>query len=581
MICKECGIQLPDIAKFCYKCGKTVSAEDLQNDFDPFGTDDGFIPEKKVIKKEASVKESDKEEASKKEDNKEETSEEASKEETGKQDSNEEETEDLEMLIEATIESDATDSTDKEESDKEESDKEESDEKDSDEKDTDEADSDEEEAPANTGFKIMRNPDYVPPEVEEEKPFYEEHVNYEELREQRAAKMEKRMQIVSVIVGIAVLIGIGLFAFSKYANHKDYTEKYDAAQALYDAGDYEGAFAAFGELVEHKGADEEEMVCKQFDCLQAIGDEARARDFAYNACRKYSSDNIRKLLSAVSTSGTATKAPATIAPTVEPTTEPTIEPTIEPTVAPTIEPTVAPTEEPNNEPTETPEDEPETPVVDYTAYEDTFVELYTGMETLRNSATPIDALRVMITEEYAKVKASGKNIYYFDGKFATEVGTADNVLMVCPEGYAYFGSMTEGKASGAGVYMSANKSDKGIAYCYYRGLWENGVPNGAGIIEKIDDETGIKTVTTTKFVAGVYDGNVVVTNYRGNEELDKTTYSIVEGVPTPVQDEAGNNITVDGKPVIGYTVSSTGEQTEVTWDGTTKFVVEGYEYFVK
>ena len=195
MICKECGTELPDIAKFCYRCGKTVGSVDLQDDFDPFGTDDGVMPVKAVApavaKADESVKEVDVEVV----------------EETVEEVDVEEAVAPVETVAEAAKEASVKEEAEAESEKTEET---------TEEKEMIEgAEEAEEAAKANKGFKIMRNPDYVPPEVEEEKPFYEEHVNYEELREQRAAKMEKRMQILSIFIGIAVLIGIGIFAYTK------------------------------------------------------------------------------------------------------------------------------------------------------------------------------------------------------------------------------------------------------------------------------------------------------------------------------------------------------------------------------
>lgn len=561
MVCKECGTQLPDIAKFCYKCGKTVDSAGLQEEFDPFGTEE-IIPvtnSAKTNKENMEVKVDDQtqDKEDKNEDVKE-VDESVEKEETKSEMVSESEDVEEEITTSEKTE-DAEEKSDDETSKDENSEGEKS-----------QTEEDQEDAPANSGFKIMINPDYVPPEVEEEKPFYEDHVNYEEIREQHAAKMEKRMQVLSVIIGIAVLIGIGLFVFDRYTASQDFDEKYTAAQALYDAGDYEGAFNAFGELVEHKGADEEEMVIKQFECLQAIGDNVRARDFAIDACREYSSDNIRKLLDAVNLdSGSGSKPSNTPAPSQTP------------SEAPSESPSEAPTETPSEAPVVTPSpvpEEPDVPMVDYTAYEDTFAQLYTGMDELMTKSNPIAALRVMITEDFAMLCTYKKTVYYSNAQFSETVTDADKVLMLCDNGYVYYGRIKGGKPDIAGVYMQAVKGESGITYTYYRGLWANGYPNGAGKIEKYDGATGTKTVISGGFAMGYYEGDMKITNYKGNTVVSSGSYNIVAGTPTVLKDTAGNDIKDGTQSVIGYVTNEAGTTTNILWDGTTKYMVEGLVY---
>ena len=598
MTCKECGAQLPDIAKFCYKCGKTIDVAGVQEDFDPFGTVDvEEIPKKttenavkeieevqEVIPEEVddAEKEAVEEEAVAKEEN---VSEENASEENGE----EEITEDAE---------------------------------------------DEEEGTQNKGFKIMINPDYVPPEVEEEKPFYEEHVNYEELREERAAKMEKKMQVFSVFVAIAVVIGLGLFIFGKFTVNKDFKEKLSAADKLYEAGDYEAAFNAYGDLVEHKGADEEEMVIKQFECLQAIGDEARARDFAFNACRKYSSNNIRKLLDAVGSGGSQTAKPSqspqasvapSTAPSEVPSETPSEAPSETPSEVPSETPSEAPSETPSEVPSETPSEAPsevpsetpsqvpsETPsqvpsqapsevpsqvpsqapttppsqspneedsaIGDYTAYEDTVASLSEAMGQAKLSSSCIEAIRVMITEEYAALCAKGQDVYYVDGKFVAQPADGDSVLMVCEKGCAYFGGFAAGKKSGAGVYLKVTQSDAGISYYFYRGVWAENYPNGAGNIEKLSATTGIKTVISTTFENGYYNGEMKIAMTKGATNMGEGTCTVEQGTPVVLKDEAGNEIKSGEKSVIGYLVGEDGSKTEILWDGASKYCVEGLTY---
>ena len=432
----------------------------------------------------------------------------------------------------------------------------------------------------------MINPDYVPPEVEEEKPFYEEHVNYEELREERAAKMEKKMQIFSVFVAIAVVIGLGLFIFGKFTANKDFKEKLSAADKLYEAGDYEAAFNAYGDLVEHKGADAEEMVIKQFECLQAIGDEARARDFAFNACRKYSSSNIRKLLDAVGSGGSQTAKPsqspqASVAPSTAPSEVPSETPSEAPSEVPSEAPSETPSETPSDEPTTPPSQSPneeDSAIGDYTAYEDTVASLSEAMGQAKLSSSCIEAIRVMITEEYAALCAKGQDVYYVDGKFVAQPADGDSVLMVCEKGCAYFGGFAAGKKSGAGVYLKVTQSDAGISYYFYRGVWAENYPNGAGNIEKISATTGIKTVISTTFENGYYNGEMKIAMTKGATNLGEGTCTVEQGTPVVLKDEAGNEIKSGEKSVIGYLVGEDGSKTEILWDGASKYCVEGLTY---
>ncbi len=559
MVCKECGTQLPDGAKFCYKCGKTI---DASNDVVEDTTK--ALQEDSLEEKQDKVAEEDKVEDKK-------------GEETVDEESSKESAEVSEGELDEP--SDSEDELD-EPSDSE-----------------DDADGEEEEV--NKGFKIMINPDYVPPEVEEEKPFYEDHVNYEEIREQHAAKMEKRMQVLSVIIAIAVVLGVGAFFFFKFTSSQDYEEKLAQAEALFEDGDYEAAFLAFGELEKHGSADPEEMVMKQVDCLQAIGNNTRTRDFVILKVREYSSDEIRKLLDVItSTSTVPTNTPApsdspvaseTPAPSDSPvaseTPAPSDSPVASETPAPSDSPVVSETPAPSDSPvasetptpTQTPDGE-DAPMTDYTAYEDTFSKLAQAMSEVKDEKNISPVASVLVTEEYTKICEYKKDVYYAEGTISNKPIDGDGVMVVLANGYVYYGSVVNGSLSKEGILLGMDILEGVVkGYYMYKGQWENGYPNGTGMITK-QDESGIKKRIGVTFEKGYYNGKMAEIQFLGNVQAGRVDFEVVAGVPVVLKDEAGNDIKKDNLVVVGYYVDKDGNKSEVTWDGVTKLCVEGLVY---
>lgn len=98
------------------------------------------------------------------------------------------------------------------------------------------------------------------PVVEETAPVFETPVAAEEVTEApKKAKKEKKGKkggvIIAIVLAVVLLAGAGVGAFF-FLDNKNKTEAYEEAEALLEAGDYEGALAAFEELGSFDDAEE-------------------------------------------------------------------------------------------------------------------------------------------------------------------------------------------------------------------------------------------------------------------------------------------------------------------------------------
>lgn len=110
---------------------------------------------------------------------------------------------------------------------------------------------------------LASEPCYVPPVEEEPAPVAAEEVTE---APRKAKKGKKTGVIIAIVLAVVLLAGAGVGVFL-YMDNQSKTEAYEEAEALLEAGDYEGALAAFEDLGSFSDAEErvEELTQLQED----------------------------------------------------------------------------------------------------------------------------------------------------------------------------------------------------------------------------------------------------------------------------------------------------------------------------
>ena len=626
MICKNCGTTLPDIAKFCFICGKTITPLDDNSDeknIDDNADSDAVSTENNDSADEHSA---DKEREDVAESEAKEEQESAPKEVDGEENVEEEADEVVEdnvaneeAVAEQTTETEnsQTDSSDKKTKDSDESketkeSKDSSEDKSLDDKkdsvtqdDEEEKEEKKEKKDTNTGgYRIMVNPDYVPPEIPEEKPLFVEHIDYQSIYAKKAEKIEKILLRVGTVVGIlAVAAGIGFAGYKLYNSHQ-FNSVMDTARNQYNAGNYEQAITTLNDAKQMKGADENEVVSLLADVYvdmddydtamqeilkvynqtgdadlykkyQSIKEDADAYNFDEEdiVYKDEGSDEFQELISQARELVSSGDYDGAIEKCKE---AGKIDDTLESVY---LVYATAYANKNNYEMAVTILDKGITTLNekagksvsnDYRKllkkyksvgerleeYSDLMKNLYKSMGEVVTINSVKNAVDILTSDDYSDASAISHVTYYTEEKGFTDSISEGKGMAVYNNGYVYYGDFKDGKRVGNGIFMAASNEDDNIKYNLYKGEWSNNLPEGKGTIiyvENFSTDDMAMSVTTGTFKAGYEDGKMNRNKTVAGTKWGNMEYSVKKGVPVALKDDKGKVIaTPEGKAVLGY-----------------------------
>ncbi len=639
MICKNCGTTLPDIAKFCFICGKTITPLDDNSDeknIDDNADSDAVSTENNDSADEHSA---DKEREDVAESEAKEEQESAPKEVDGEENVEEEADEVVEdnvaneeAVAEQTTETGTSqndsseDNKDSKESNDSKEDKSSNDKKDSATQDDEEKE--EEKKDTNTGgYRIMVNPDYVPPEIPEEKPLFVEHIDYQSIYAKKAEKIEKILLRVGTVVGIlAVAAGIGFAGYKLYNSHQ-FNSVMDTARNQYNAGNYEQAITTLNDAKQMKGADENEVVSLLADVYvdmddydtamqeilkvynqtgdadlykkyQSIKEDADAYNFDEEdiVYKDEGSDEFQELISQARELVSSGDYDGAIEKCKE---AGKMDDTLEAVylvyasayakkndyeMAVTILDkgiTIL-----NEKAGKSVSDDYNKLLKKYKSvgerleeYADLMNNLYKSMDEVFAISSVKNAIDILTGDDFSDASAISEVTYYTEENGFINSISAGKGLAVYKNGYVYYGEFKNGKREGNGVLMAASNEDDNIKYNLYKGEWSNDLPEGKGSIiyvENFSTDDMAMSATAGTFKAGYEDGKMSRNKTVAGTKWGTMEYSVKQGVPVPLRDYKGQIVTnKDGKEVLGYHYFNDKQTHVVTIVEGSLFGVEG------
>lgn len=573
--CKYCGTQLPDVAKFCFICGKVVEGDS--------------VPEKK--------------------------NEEENNIGMNEIDDSVEEVYNVDSKVAESIEYEPLEVEHEIEEFKEEYEADESKEENfhDSSKDDDEEGHEEEKG----GYSIMVNPDYVPPEPEEEIVLFAEHIDYQSIYREKADRIEKIVvKIGTVACIIAVVAVVGFLGF-KFMSSKKFDKTIQEARSEYNAGNYELALSKIEEAKGIYTADEVEIGILQADVYVAQGENDKALSSileTYNNNRdkelynKYlsvknsieetddnaaddsndtsdmqdqgeltsaeeGSEEYLKLLgeaekfletgdfdSAINSCNEAVKVDATIESVYVVYAQACDGKKDYKKAAAILEVGV-----------DKLNDVGKSVSADYSnmlkkyqetaatleEYEKFYVKLYDVAKAFYSTTDISGLIKCVLDDEFKSVIANSQVTYYTQQSgFVSEISDGEG-MAVYNNGYLYYGSFKDGKRSGSGIFAAVAKDDEGkIKYNYYKGDWSGDLPNGKGTIfyaQEYGTPDIAVSITTGTFKNGYENGVMTRSKTVAGKKWGKMEYKVKDGVPQPLKDGKGNVVkNKDNLPVLGY-----------------------------
>lgn len=158
---------------------------------------------------------------------------------------------------------------------------------------------------------------------------------------------------------------------------------------------------------------------------------------------------------------------------------------------------------------------------------------------------PLNAERVaelMNMAFFQKEIALDSPLYYSD--FGEGKLTQGTVMIIYNKSSVYNGNINDSMRKGSGVFFVLSNNKSGHGYYYYKGEWNNDIPEGIGkteeLVYKSNKEGGkykLKTVTDGSFMNGYENGSMKKTFYRSGNETEYILYQADNGKPLPFTDE--------------------------------------------
>lgn len=547
MKCKECGALIPDISRFCLNCGVPIKKDTDNSDESKENTSKDATENNEEGQDNA---EDSKEVISQNEaDN---IAESKSESETSQSKEKSEKSEETEPAGNAEPENDtAGDTPDDTEDDK----------KDDTTADNaadttggtpdDTEDDVEDEDNSSKGYAIMVNPDYVPPEIEEEKPLFEEHFDYQSVYREKMEKFEAMLTRVGYVVGGLILVAVvGYFGMRFYYAHQYNTFVSDGDSA-YESGNYTEAVTSYNQALNVKGADKKELADKIVKAYEAEG----RYDLAYNDLIAIYNDvadenggdsdmysEVLRLKGLVEgddkedskaegdKDASVTTESDSTQPTKQDNTQDT-DPASESTADPAGTPAPGQSSEQSTKPDSTQAaatGEKKVDVTDRNVHK-LAQSLIGAFENMMSTSIDDGVVKRLVTSNFSDVFTGTGTTYYTRIKRFVEEVDDGTAMVVYGADYVYYGEFKDGKRQGKGILISASKNDEEVvSYYVYRGDWANDLPNGKGsvkIVNNFGEENASITVIAGSFVDGYENGEMTKSVFEGGNSKEKKNYT--------------------------------------------------------
>lgn len=190
------------------------------------------------------------------------------------------------------------------------------------------------------------------------------------------------------------------------------------------------------------------------------------------------------------------------------------------------------------------------------------------LKGLMNAVTNADTDKILkfLDNTFFTMKIAGSEPVYYslEGEGIISSGT---IMIVYDQNNIYAGEIKDGMKKDLGIYFIKNNNDDSNGWYYYKGEWNNDIPNGMGMTKeerRIVDESGIShikmVVTEGTFLHGTENDQMKKTFYQDGEEVGTVSYLAKNGIPQPVLNEEGIQILSENGYAIGEW-SRKGKQT--------------------
>jgi tetratricopeptide (TPR) repeat protein len=163
--------------------------------------------------------------------------------------------------------------------------------------------------------------------------------------------------------------------------------------------------------------------------------------------------------------------------------------------------------------------------------ENVLSELYKAMEEQNFE----QIIAVMETNIYREQISTGAPVYY--GTSEGDISKGEGMI-IYKEDQLYYGDVVNGVKKGDGIYFMLTENTYGRGYYYYKGDWNNDIPNGAGkviVVSNQKKESGeiivSKTVTEGIYYNALEDGTMNKYFYEDDTETGRIRYLAQNGVP--------------------------------------------------
>jgi hypothetical protein len=144
-------------------------------------------------------------------------------------------------------------------------------------------------------------------------------------------------------------------------------------------------------------------------------------------------------------------------------------------------------------------------------------------------------IAVMETNIYREQISTEVPIYY--GTSEGDIAKGEG-LIIYKGDQLYYGDIVNGVKKGDGIYFMRTENSYGLGYYYYRGEWENDVPNGVGKVIMVSNqkkESGesivSKIVTEGIYYNALEDGTMNKYFYEDDKETGRIRYLAQNGIP--------------------------------------------------
>jgi tetratricopeptide (TPR) repeat protein len=172
----------------------------------------------------------------------------------------------------------------------------------------------------------------------------------------------------------------------------------------------------------------------------------------------------------------------------------------------------------------------------------TLATLYKAFEDFE----PEQVLSIVDSSFFQEHMVTETPIYYktVEGEIATGVG-----MIIYDNNSIYFGEIKNNDMVGKGIYFMRTRTKQGVGYYFYEGEWYNGLPNGEGKTEEVNQLVNdVKKAYTSKIITvggyhkGLENDEMTKYFYEDGKKTGTVSYTAHNGIPYPFTDSEGQMI---------------------------------------